>query len=204
MRARIVPPCTILASGFVRTKPAYLKLSRHPCRNAPVRFCFKSCTRMCSKVLDNEFWAVLKTRVEKRTRTCAFQTNSTPKFTAPSVPRASAFISTDMEVGNAVSFRVWRRQTRSRKPHRDVCAKSAMQTLRRFLPLRCRCVPHYAYGRSVIMLTVTPTLCGRSLCPYVVGHSVLMWSVTPTLCGRSLRPYRDAHSVLMWTVTPSL
>ena len=24
--ARIVPPCTILASGFVRTKPAYLKL----------------------------------------------------------------------------------------------------------------------------------------------------------------------------------
>ena len=33
MRARIVLPCTILASGFVRTKPAYLQLFRRPWRN---------------------------------------------------------------------------------------------------------------------------------------------------------------------------
>ena len=33
MWARIVPPCTILASGFVHTKPVYLQLSRHPWRN---------------------------------------------------------------------------------------------------------------------------------------------------------------------------
>ena len=30
--ARIVPPCTILASGFVYTKPAYLKLFIRPGR----------------------------------------------------------------------------------------------------------------------------------------------------------------------------
>ena len=152
MRARIVPPCTILASGFVRTKPAYLQLSRRPWRNVQTQLlpAFIRPDTRSGKLYVNKFRPrnLKQKTAQGRAVFCPYAV-SPPILIGVSIPPLCAhtswgYASTLHGAMHPVTPPEWDRHTRSSEGYAGIVGDIA--------PLCRGTAPHYRGGVSPIIM----------------------------------------------------